>query len=440
MRRQWGSLVNRTSGRNGAGVIVWFSLLTCLLILGCQTQGQSPAPGPSAASQTQKAAKPAEPVAAPAQQQQKPAAQAQQPAKPQPVATQQKAEPTTAAATVVGPNDVAPSPKVPSPAAKGPRIVFEKTEFDMGEIPTHSKSSAAFKWTNAGDSTLEITDVKKCCGANVHVEPQKLEPGASGSLTVEYSTGTEGGNFRKQLTAHSNDPGNPAVTLTILGKVVQKLVYKPTQLKLFLNKDNLGCGDLVITALDGKPFSVKGYLCTGDCITMDFDPNVQATEFVLKPKVNKDKLLAVTYSKGAFQVKLTRQDYDVVYLPFDLLPTYSVVPPQIIIFNVEPGKKETRKITVLDNYVAEGAQADLTLDPVTSENQSVTVTNTDKIKDGLQLTVAINPPAPKPGERSFSDELRIKVKNGEDLKVNIRLFYAAKVLSNAGPTTPTTAP
>ena len=450
MKRQWGAVVNRMSGGSGVGVVVWFGLLACLLILGCQTQGQAPSPGPNAAPKTQQAAPPAQPVAAPAQQQpapqqEKPAVQAQQPAQPQPVATQpqpvatqpqqRKAEPRTAVATAAGPNDVTPSPKAPIPAVKGPRIAFEKTEFDMGEISTQSKSSAEFKWTNAGDSMLEITDVKKCCGANVKLEPQKLEPGASGVLTVEYSTGGEGGNFKKQLVVHSNDSGNPAVTLTILGKVVQRLVYKPIQLKLFLNRDNFGCGDLVLTATDGKPFSVKGYLCTGDCITVDFDPNVQATEFVLKPKVNKDKLLALTYSKGTLQIKLTRQDYDVVYLPFDLLPGYSVVPPQIIIFNVEPGKKETRKVTVLDNYVSEGQQADLTLDPVTSENQSVTVTSTEKIKDGLQLTVAINPPAPKVGERSFSDELRIKVKDGEEMKVNIRLFYAAKVLSNAGSTT-----
>lgn len=277
--------------------------------------------------------------------------------------------------------------------------------------------------------------MKKCCGANVQVDPQKLEPGAGGRLTVEYSTGPEGGNFRKQLTVHSNDPSNPAVTLTILGKVVQRLVHKPIQLKLFLNKENFGCGDVVITALDAKPFAVKGYLCTGDCITMDYDPNVQATEFVLKPKVNKEKLMALAYAKGTLQVKLTRQDCDVVYLPFDLLPSYSVIPAQIIVFNVEPGKKETRKITVLDNYVGEGGQADFTLEPVTSENQSVSVTSTEKIKDGLQLTVAINPPAPKAGERSFSDELNVKVTNGEDLKVSIRLFYAAKVLSNARPTT-----
>jgi hypothetical protein len=120
-------------------------------------------------------------------------------------------------------------------------------------------------------------------------------------------------------------------------------------------------------------------------------------------------------------------------LPFDLLPNYTIIPAQIIIFNVEPGKKETRKVTVLDNYVPEGSQADFNLDTVTCENQSVTVVARDKIKDGFQLTLAINPPTPKEGERSFSDELRVKPKGGEDLRVAIRLFYAAKVLSSVSP-------
>lgn len=171
MRRQWGSVANRMSGGNRVGVIMSLTLLVCLIILGCQTKGKSTAPGPKVASQTQKAAPPTVPVAAPVQKQEGPATQVQQPsqtqavkadvqqepavrtperpadrpqqpAQQQPVATQQKAEPTAAATTPVGPNDVTPSSKTQTVATKGPKIVFEQTEFDMGEISTNSKSGS----------------------------------------------------------------------------------------------------------------------------------------------------------------------------------------------------------------------------------------------------------------------------------------------------------
>ncbi len=336
-----------------------------------------------------------------------------------------------------GPNQVSSgASQTDALQGKGPKIAFDKTEFDMGEVSTNSKGTGTFKFTNTGDAVLEIPDVVKCCGANVQIDKPKLQPGETGVLTVEYSTGWEPGTFKKELTVHCNDKANPSIKLTILGKMVQRLVWKPIQLKLFLNKENLGAGTITLTALDGKPFSVKGHLCTADCITLEYDPNAQATEFVLKTKVDKDKLAGMPFPKGTLQIRLNRPDYEIVPVAFDLLPNYSVIPAQIIIFNVEPGKKETRKVTILDNYASDSAQADFAIDSVKSEGQSVAVAATDKIKDGYQLTLGITPPVPNEGERSFSDELHVKPKDGEDMKVVIRLFYAAKVFSAARSSAP----
>lgn len=313
-----------------------------------------------------------------------------------------------------------------------PRIRVEKAEFDLGEVSTNSKNTAQFKLANAGRGTLEIQDVIKCCGAVVELDKQRLEPGETAELTVDYYTGDVAGQFKRELTVRTNDPIQAATTLTILGKVVQRLVWKPLQLRLFLDKPNLGCGELVLTALDGKPFSIQDTLSTGDCITVAYDPNAQATEFVLKPAVDRDKLLALAYAKGTFQLKLTRPDYGMLHIPFDLLPNYSVNPAQLILFNAEPGKKELRKIHVLDNYVAEGGQADLTVDSVTSDHKSVSVTKTEKIKDGLVLYAEIDPPVLDEGERSFSDEIRVQVKGGEELTVTVRIFYSPKGMAASG--------
>jgi len=457
MKRQWGCVTEGLSGIIRMRIVVPFCLLTGLFFLGCQTQSPSVTPAPKKAFVPQ--TRPSEvPQPSPIEPEKRPVAQEKQSEQPQPAVAQARIETPTSPTPSVGPvpkegGAISPGagsatvnktnasagptggvilPQGQTPLSGGPKIVIEKAEFDMGEISTNSIGMATFKWTNTGDATLTITDVRKCCGANVQLEKQKLEPGESGGLKVEYSTGRDAGQFKKQLTVLSNDPGNPAVTLNILGKVVQRLTWKPTQLKLFMNKENLGGGDIVLTALDGKPFSIKGYLCTGECITIEYDPNVQATEFVLKPKVHKEKLQALDYPKGTLQIKLTRQDYEVVSVPFDLLPNYAVIPTNFLLFNAEPGKKETRKITILDNYVGEDGQADFTIDSVTSKNKMISVTTTKKTKGGFELVLEINPAAPKEGDRSFDDEVFIKIKEGEKLEVTLRGFYSARALSNAG--------
>lgn len=451
MRRLQGSIARRSS--HGMGLKGVVSLLTSVFLVGCQgpsTASPSKPPSPTqqaAQAPTQPAAQgPTEPTKEPAVTQAQPlsepsvavqqsvaprqAAPAQQPVAKLPPAVSPPTVPTQA-----GLHEAAAAAEVKPALPKGPKLVVEKAQFDLGEVSTNSKNTAVFKLTNAGDALLEITDVTKCCGANVQLEKQKLEPGESTTLTGEYYSGEDVGQWKKQLVVHSNDAANPSIPLTVVGKVVQRLVSKPSQLKLFLNKDNFGCGDLVISALDGKPFSVKGYLCTGDCITMDYDPNAQATEFVLKPKVSKEKLVGLEFPKGTLQIKLTRQDRDLLQIPFDLLPNYSVTPSQVILFNAEPGKKETRKIHILDNYVTDGNQAEFAIESVNSQNQIVSVGTTRKIKDGYEIIIEINPAAPKEGERSFSDEVVIKTKDGEEMKVTLRGFYAAKVLSSAKPGT-----
>ena len=411
------------------GVVAVITLWAGLFDLGCTGPSPSPAPGPGAASEGHRAVPPSDVAQTPAAKpKDSPSVQAALLVPPRPSSG------ATALGTPApsGPNDVAVSGQVPPPEPNVPVFSVEKAEFDLGEISTNSKNTATFKLTNVGRATLDINDVIKCCGANVQLERPRLEPGQSSQLTVDYFTGTTVGQFKKELLVHSNDRAHPAVKLTILGKVVQRLVWKPLQLKLFLDKPNLGCADVVITALDGKPFSVKDCLSTGDCITVQYDPNAEAAEFVLKPTVDREKLLALAYAKGTLQLRLTRSDYEQIPIPFDLLPNYSVNPAQIIIFNTEPGRKETRKIQVLDNYVSENGQADLTVDSIASDSNSVSVTRTEKTKDGLMLYAEITPPVLEQGERSFSDEMHVKVKGGEELKVAIRLFYSARSFTPQG--------
>jgi len=244
------------------------------------------------------------------------------------------------------PNQVTPAAV---PVSLVPKIVLDKTTYDFGNVIPNSSRTAVFTLTNAGYGTLQITDVKKCCGAIVKLDKQKLDPGESGTLTAEYCAGQGTGSLTKRIGLITNDPKAPQVELTITGKVVQTLTWTPTRFDLSIRSGKAPCPDITIKGLDGTPFSIKGFAATGQSLTADLDPTAKATEFVLKPKVDAAKLEALTTSTGTIRIELDRSDYPAIELGFAVIPSLQVIPSQIFVFSTKADEPVVRTLQVKDN-------------------------------------------------------------------------------------------
>ena len=179
-----------------------------------------------------------------------------------------------------------------APLAEGPRIALETLVHDFGEIGPGTAQSASFPFKNIGDEPLKIVHVRSCCGVVTRgvKAGQVFQPGESGSLDLDYTASQQPGSMHRELYIQSNDPVLSVAKLTIRATIVPRVEYGPTQLRLFLNQDNAGAKDITLTSLDGKPFAIKGFRSTANAIGADFDPSKEATEFVLKPKVDLEKL------------------------------------------------------------------------------------------------------------------------------------------------------
>jgi len=301
----------------------------------------------------------------------------------------------------------------------GPKITFEKVVHDFGEVGPGTKKTGEFKFTNTGDSLLEIDKVEACCGATTKLDKMRYEPGESGILKVEYSTGSVAGVMKRQLYVVSNDKAAPRAALTIEAKIVPKISYEPQEgLKLLLKGEDVNCPKITLTSLDGKPFSIKGFKSTGDCITFDYDPEVSATKFVLQPKIDKEKLQKSL--SGVISISLTHPEGETVTIPFNALPRFQINPPQLIAFNAEPGKPMTRRIWVLNNY-----GEDFEIESASSQNNIIKVLSQDKIQNGYQFMLEIMPP-PDEGKSGFSDVFLLNIKGAEKLAITCRGFYVRK--------------
>lgn len=323
------------------------------------------------------------------------------------------------AETEAGPAALSAETNEQDAGGAAPIITFSELGHDFGDVSPNKLYTADIKFTNTGDGTLEITKVSKCCGVNAKLagEKQRYAPGESGAVHLEWQSGSQPMVFTRELVVHSNDKANPGTTLRIRAKIVLKVTWEPKRLRLALDEDNAGGQNLTIRCLDDRPFSITSFNSSGDCITADFDPSVEATEFVLEPKIDTEKL--PDNLKGRIMIGLSHPDGNSAIILFDVLPKYTITPPLLIFFYAEPGKSITRKISVLNNY-----EKDFDIDSLSSKSGtvSVRVLNKRKITNGYQLEVELTPP-PSEGKMKFLDEFYLDLEDGDKLPIRCNVYY-----------------
>ena len=299
-----------------------------------------------------------------------------------------------------------------------PEITFEKTVHDFGEVAAGQKYSGQFKFTNTGDDLLKITEVKRCCGAVTKLSKEELEPGESGVLNVEYKSGLRAGLINRRLYVSSNDKKNPKVTLTIKAKIVPKVEYEPKRIRLVLNKEEAGCPNITLTSLDKKLFSIKTFQSTGGSITADLDASAKATEFVLEPKVDLEKLKS--RSAGYISIGLTHPELNRVTIYFSTLQRFQVTPRSIMLYNPEPQEPTVTRVTVASNY-----GEDFEIESTSSKNGLAKVLSWHKTAKGYQLEVEITPPPPDDTGKA-TDVLYVQLKDDEKLSIKCYVRYVDK--------------
>lgn len=305
------------------------------------------------------------------------------------------------------------------PAGGQPRITVEKDVCDLGEVGVDTKLTGQFKFTNTGNAPLVVTGVQGCCGVSLKgvKAGQEYEPGQSGTLEFDYQAlSIPNPKMARIVYLQTNDPERKIVSLTIKAVVVRRVDFKPEILKLVLKQANAGCPDIVLKSLDGRPFSVTDFKATAGAITAQFDPQAKATEFVLKPQADLAKL--ERNLRGRVSIAVTHPECSAVDLTYDVLPEFTVSPPNIMMFGLKPEKSVERDIWILNNY-----QEDFEIESVASQKGIIKLAGKTKAENRYQLRIAVTPPRREGGSTLVSDMLNVKIKDGQMLPIPFRGFY-----------------
>ncbi len=104
----------------------------------------------------------------------------------------------------------------------GPKIEFEKTVHNYGEIPHNGDGNCIFVFENTGTKPLILNNVRSSCGCTTPKWPRDkpINPGETDTINVRYNTRIVG-NFTKSITVYSNAVNKSPVRLTIKGQVVK---------------------------------------------------------------------------------------------------------------------------------------------------------------------------------------------------------------------------
>ncbi|MBN1974793.1 MAG: DUF1573 domain-containing protein [Sedimentisphaerales bacterium] len=307
-----------------------------------------------------------------------------------------------------------------------PKITFSNLSHDFGKIRSGSSNNICeFVFTNTGNANLIISEVKTSCTCTpVILENDKKEyaPGESGKILAGYLD-TELGQAIKHIYIYSNDPASPKSELAIKAELFAPIDYEPKRLNLSLNNENAGCPKITVSSSDGQPFSITGFQSNGDVITAQYNPNKQATQFVLEPQVNMAKL--GTAPEGIYKITLSHPECKLISGTFYTPPRFTASPQRLVVSQAHPGRSVYKTIKIVSNY-----EEDFSIKTQLSSKGIAKIQNVERMRNGYQITVEINPPLPSGNATTFTDNLKINVA-GIDVNIQCHGYYPGAAVTES---------
>ena len=240
-------------------------------------------------------------------------------------------------------------------------------------------------------------------------------PGESGTIKVDFQASKIGGPVTKHLYVMSNDPNQKRIEILIKANVVVPIEVEPKTMQLSLDEADANVSEIRIYSKNNRPFSITRVESTNSAITADIDPNASESNFVIKPKVDMEKLK--TNLNGYIKFHLAKSDIDEVTINYTTLAEFEIQPGALIIRSATPKQSERRELWVKSNY-----NKAFEIDSVSSKNGYIKMLEKEKLNNMYKVTLEITPPELQK-IMFFNDTLTINIKNAKPLEIVCRGFF-----------------
>jgi hypothetical protein len=152
-----------------------------------------------------------------------------------------------------------------TPTGPAAKIEFDSTTFKFEKIKQGEAVKHSFIFTNTGNVTLQILDVKPGCGCTTAGQWDKtVEPGATGAIPLQFNSAGFGGIVAKSATVTCNDPVKSNVVLVLTGNVWRPIDFNPSMAMFQMESEdqtNQTKTIRLVSNLD-DPLTISNVVCT----------------------------------------------------------------------------------------------------------------------------------------------------------------------------------
>lgn len=150
---------------------------------------------------------------------------------------------------------------------KAPRLTLIEPVKDFGQVAKGAKLDWSFEVRNTGTSDLEIISAKPACGCTVAEYDKVIKAGQSGKIQAAVDTAAFAGPIAKTVTIETNDPHNPAATLTIQAIVKPYVEAFPTGFVRYnLLQGEADMQSVTLFSEEEEPFEIVKVETPGDWV------------------------------------------------------------------------------------------------------------------------------------------------------------------------------
>jgi hypothetical protein len=116
---------------------------------------------------------------------------------------------------------------------KGPRAVVAQAEYDFGVGQRDSKMTHTFVIRNEGDQSLMLEAGETTCKCTIsNLENGYISPGEEAEVNIDWKLTAVGSEFRQSAEIRTNDVTKPVVTLSVYGRIVDRVKLDPRDIVL----------------------------------------------------------------------------------------------------------------------------------------------------------------------------------------------------------------
>ncbi|HOW64197.1 MAG TPA: DUF1573 domain-containing protein [Candidatus Paceibacterota bacterium] len=176
------------------------------------------------------------------------------------------------------------NPAATSPAIPTPRIQFASVTNNLDKIVGGQIVKCEFVFTNTGNRTLEVTDVRSSCGCTTAGDwSRKVEPGQTGTIPIQFDSTDFDGPVSKAILISCNDPHQSRVSLRLMGKVWWPIKVTPKSVYMTVTTDGPASAPKVvkITNMLDQPITLSAPESTNQQIKAELKTIQEGKEFQL---------------------------------------------------------------------------------------------------------------------------------------------------------------